>query len=460
MVTNTSTGETIPIADAAQRYPELGISLSNFDSQPTTPSGEVNEEELDNLKKKLGFKDMMKRQVEKRMTQLNEKLGKLKSPTEEPDGSVKVKTKKKTYQHMSDLREMQALTKHSGPVWNFAVSHDGVFLASGGRDSIVRVWVVVNSSEGKEHSKTVASQISHEEQKQIDQGAIFHPIPYRVYSGHKADVIDLDWSKARFLLSASIDKTVRLWHMSREKCLCIFQHPDFVTSVMFHPKEDRFFLSGSFDKKLRVWNIPEHRVVEWQLAANVITAAAFSPNGDLAVAGLYDGCVVFYNADSFKYIDQVDCRNRHGKHRKGKKVTGLVFSADGTKLLITTNDSRIRLLDVNTRTVLAKLKGNLNEELQIRASFGEGDTSVICGSEDQQVYVWTGLHNADGSVINRNEAYESFKASSKLVTCAQFCPRVLINQLSTTPKPKHLILSSGFSGEIKVFQNLGDRVLR
>lgn len=32
-----------------------------------------------------------------------------------------------------------------------------------------------------------------------------------MYSGHKADVIDLAWSKANFLLSASIDKTVRLW---------------------------------------------------------------------------------------------------------------------------------------------------------------------------------------------------------------------------------------------------------
>ena len=40
---------------------------------------------------------------------------------------------------------------------------------------------------------------------------IVYPVPYRTYAGHKADVIDLAWSKANFLLSASIDKTVRLW---------------------------------------------------------------------------------------------------------------------------------------------------------------------------------------------------------------------------------------------------------
>mgnify|MGYP002477707072 CR=1 FL=1 len=52
-----------------------------------------------------------------------------------------------------------------------------------------------------------------------------------------------------------MDKTVRLWHVSRNECLCAFQHLDFVTSIAFHPKDDRFFLSGSLDCKLRLWNV-------------------------------------------------------------------------------------------------------------------------------------------------------------------------------------------------------------
>lgn len=82
-----------------------------------------------------------------------------------------------------------------------------------------------------------------------------------------------------------MDKTVRLWHIDRDECLCSFevrlsvsqnsstpltnrvkssrtfvQHLDFVTSIAFHPKDDRFFLSGSLDCKLRLWNIVEKRV--------------------------------------------------------------------------------------------------------------------------------------------------------------------------------------------------------
>ena len=33
-----------------------------------------------------------------------------------------------------------------------------------------------------------------------------------------------------------MDKTVRLWHISRRECLCCFQHIDFVTAIAFHPK--------------------------------------------------------------------------------------------------------------------------------------------------------------------------------------------------------------------------------
>ncbi len=91
-------------------------------------------------------------------------------------------------------------------------------------------------------------------------------------------------------------------------------------------------MSGSFDKKLRIWNIPEHRVVEWAQTANIITAATFSPSGKMAVAGLYNGQCVFYLTDGLKYRTQVDCRNRHGKYRKGKKVTGLQFTPDGKRV--------------------------------------------------------------------------------------------------------------------------------
>lgn len=89
---------------------------------------------------------------------------------------------------------------------------------------------------------------------------IFVSKPFCTYSGHTSDLLDVAWSKNYFILSSSMDKTVRLWHISRKECLCCFQHIDFVTAIVFHPRDDRYFLSGSLDGKLRLWNIPDKKV--------------------------------------------------------------------------------------------------------------------------------------------------------------------------------------------------------
>ena len=49
-----------------------------------------------------------------------------------------------------------------------------------------------------------------------------------------------------FILTSSMDKTVRLWHISRRECLCCFQHIDFVTAISFHPRNDQVLIQWSF----------------------------------------------------------------------------------------------------------------------------------------------------------------------------------------------------------------------
>lgn len=89
---------------------------------------------------------------------------------------------------------------------------------------------------------------------------------------------------------------VRLWHTTRASCLHFFQHVSIVTSVDFHPQFEHFFLSGCFDKKIRVWNIRSGRVQEWQQTPHVVTAAKFSIDGKMIVAGNYVGQVRVFGA--------------------------------------------------------------------------------------------------------------------------------------------------------------------
>lgn len=387
------------------------------------------------------------------------KLGKTFRKPQPPTNArrVLIQCKDKSAQDLKAAVHLQTLECKGGQgaLWVLKASVGGKYVAVAGQDPTVRVWRVAEggggSGGGKDDGKSdgTSSNISGDSMVSPET-AMFEEAPYRLYSGHKADVIDLAWSKTGFLLSASIDKTVRLWHVSRQRSLCVFRHPDFVTSVAFHPSEDRYFLSGSFDKKLRVWCIPEHRVTQWAQAPNVITAASYSPDGEMAVAGLHNGRVVFYEAESLRYFTQIDCRNRYGKHKNGRKVTGVQYSRDGKHLLVTTNDSRIRIVETEGYSVSRKLKGLSNGELQIRASFSPDGKYVVSGSDEPLVYIWRRDTGAAPSLTGKllgsqqkrqSSSHQTFRASNDTVTSAQF-----LSLRGTT-----VVAVTDFNGRIKIF---------
>ena len=139
---------------------------------------------------------------------------------------------------------------------------------------------------------------------------VFDPVPLQVFRGHKSDILDICWShKSEFVLSAALDKSVRLWHVRHENCLREFPHVNYVTSIRFHPLDAGRFISGrqrgslfaciqksvilgSGDGVLRLWNIAEYKVVASASIASekdIFTALCFSADGRTIVAGCFDG---------------------------------------------------------------------------------------------------------------------------------------------------------------------------
>ncbi|PIO56268.1 hypothetical protein TELCIR_22333, partial [Teladorsagia circumcincta] len=112
-----------------------------------------------------------------------------------------------------------------------------------------------------------------------------------------------------------------------------------------------------------------------------ITAITFVKNGKFAVVGTYNGRCFFYSTDQLKYHTVVDVRSSRGKNARGHKVTGLAVHGD--KLLVTSNDSRIRMYDVRDKALTCKFRGAQNEHSQIRAAFSPDGRHIVCGSEDK-----------------------------------------------------------------------------
>ncbi|KAI8643140.1 WD40-repeat-containing domain protein [Parasitella parasitica] len=328
-------------------------------------------------------------------------------PHEKP--YVKIKTKIKTNKRFSrivlaqtlavDTTEVYATTglkiedkgaedskQPMGAIWVSRFSKDGKYMATGGQTCVVNVWKVLRDLQ-RSNDVQVQDILPHEPSIKV-----FHDAPVQTYVGHTADVLDISWSKNNFLISSSMDKTVRLWHISQKVCLCVFRHMDVVTSAKFHPKDDRFFLSGSFDCKVRLWSIPEKRVAFWNdiPAGNMITAVGFTSDGRTACVGANTGDVFFFETQGLKYNTQILVKNH--RHKRGKKVTGIEpmpgMPLGEERILVTTNDSRIWIINMKDKSFVYKYKGIENPTLQLRASFSDDGRYIICGSEDGCVYLW------------------------------------------------------------------------
>lgn len=237
-----------------------------------------------------------------------------------------------------------------------------------------------------------------------------------------------------------MDKTVRLWHISREENLCTFKHSDFVPSIQFHPIDDRFFLAGSLDCKLRLWSIPDKSVAYTASVSDMITAVTFGPDGKTCIAGTLGGLCNFYDTEGLKWQAQLHVKSTRGQNAKGSKITGLQAThwppgseSGEIKLLVSSNDSRLRVYNMKDKSLDMKFKGHENNCSQIRAAFVDSSGHIVCGSEDRKAYIWsTGALEGDKK---NQRPVEMFEAHDSITTCTVFAPLQTRQLLSASEDP-------------------------
>ena len=119
-------------------------------------------------------------------------------------------------------------------------------------------------------------------------------------------------------------------------------------------------------------------------------------------AGLSHGQVVFftYKDEGLRFSTQLDCKNRRGQYHLGKNVTGVAFLRSSTadssnELLVSCNDSRIRLISLDDYSVFSKIKGAQSTSMPIKSTFSEDGKYIISGSDSGAVYIWCRHNQGD-----------------------------------------------------------------
>ncbi|KAG2299241.1 hypothetical protein Bca52824_035713 [Brassica carinata] len=368
---------------------------------------------------------------------------------------VKVKHCKKQAKELSALYQSQDIKAHNGSILALKFSCDGKYLASSGEDGVVRVWKVVEDKRSRLRRDSLdeinpscmyfevndLSQLkpvlldeekpnkTTESFKKTSDSAcvVFPPKVLRIvekplyeFRGHTGEVLDISWSKDNCLLSASMDKTVRLWKLGSNACRGVFPHNGYVTSVQFNPVNENYFMSGSIDGKVRIWNVSGCNVVDWADLKDIISAVCYRPDGQGGIIGSLTGSCRFFNM-SGDYLELDSYIHLHHKKKSSnKRITGFQFlPQDQSKVLVVSADSKVRILQGND--VVRKYKGVCKTRSLTSASLTSDGKHIVSACEDSNVYIWSNGEEPDSSSSQTKKIKSFERFSTNASVAATWC---------------------------------------
>lgn len=327
-----------------------------------------------------------------------------------PSDHVRVLAHKKREREFINLYRWQHIRAHTGAIRVLEFNVCGEWLASAGADRTVRIWRIdtqlAHSSEREEiltdcdgRANANSTVRTYEKNSSSRPGSgytyIRNASPFVVCRGHSSDVTDLSWSKNDFLLSGSADRTMRLWHPQAKACLRRIRLNDIVTSVSFHPTDEQICIAGLSNGTVVMCHVKDGKTLSEADTDELVTATAITPDGTTALVGtLYGRCKFYALFDEiqaewqFRHTTQLDVRSRRAKNAAGKKICGFRFYGKGDKVLVSSNDSRLRLFRLDDKSVLTKFVGGVNVESRLQGSFDPTGRYMLCATENRTVVIW------------------------------------------------------------------------
>uniref|UniRef100_A0A182X3K7 CAF1B/HIR1 beta-propeller domain-containing protein n=1 Tax=Anopheles quadriannulatus TaxID=34691 RepID=A0A182X3K7_ANOQN len=142
------------------------------------------------------------------------------------------------------------LTRHQRAVNAVRWSPSGELLASGDDESVIFIW----KQKGETETLNILENTNDQDKETW--------LTMKILRGHMEDVYDLSWSaNSQFLISGSVDNSAIVWDVQRGKSQAILQdHKGFVQGVAWDP-QNKYLATLSTDRYFRVYDVQSKRVV-------------------------------------------------------------------------------------------------------------------------------------------------------------------------------------------------------
>jgi len=173
------------------------------------------------------------------------------------------------------------------------------------------------------------------------------------FVGHTADVLSVSFSADnRQIVSGGRDRTIKLWNTlgdckftmsAQDNC-----HSEWVSCVRFSPNpSNAIIVSCGWDKKVKVWQLASCRLQTDHIGHNgYLNTITISPDGSLCASGGKDGTTMLWDLNDSKHLYSLDA---------GDEIHALVFSPNRYWLCAATSSS-IKVFDLEKKSAIDELK--------------------------------------------------------------------------------------------------------
>ncbi len=224
-------------------------------------------------------------------------------------------------------------------------------------------------------------------------------------TGHPGSVTSTQFSPdGKQLVSAYVDKTVRVWQTATGKLLRQLEgHTNLVSSAQFSPNGTEI-VSASDDRTVRVWSAATgNQLRQLEGHTSWVNSAQFSPDGTQIVSASADQTIRIWSAATGNQLRQLEGHTGC--------VNSAQFSPNGTEIVSASDDRTVRVWSAATGNQLRQLKGHTGSVNS--AQFSPDGTEIVSASHDKTVRVWD---SKTGNQLRQLEGHTCW------VRSAQFSP--------------------------------------